>query len=220
MKSNSLNEFELRVIGALVEKQIATPDYYPMTVNALVNACNQKNHRDPVVAYDEPTVQRALESLRVKGLAYTFHGSESRTVKYGHLFPKAFDLDDAGTALICVLILRGPQTPGELRARTGHLLQFDSLTRVEEVLNDLSVRAEPLVVKLPRQPNSREARFAHLLGGDVDLDLTANEDVAQRPERRSADPSRLEKLEGEVATLREEVASLRLLIEDLRRQFE
>jgi len=220
LKSNALNEFELRVIGALVEKQIATPDYYPMTVNALVNACNQKNHRDPVVAYDEPTVQRALESLRVKGLAYTFHGSESRTVKYGHLFPKAFDLDDAGTALICVLILRGPQTPGELRARTGHLLQFDSLTRVEEVLNDLSVRAEPLVVKLPRQPNSREARFAHLLGGEVDLDLTANEDVAQRPERRSADPSRLEKLEGEVATLREEVASLRLLIEDLRRQFE
>ncbi|NDD65266.1 MAG: DUF480 domain-containing protein [Acidobacteria bacterium] len=216
----ALNEFELRVLGAMVEKQIATPDYYPMTVNALVNACNQKNHRDPVVAYDEPTVQRALESLRVKGLAYTFHGSESRTVKYGHLFPKAFDLDDAGTALICVLILRGPQTPGELRARTGHLLQFDSLTRVEEVLNDLSVRAEPLVVKLPRQPNSREARFAHLLGGEVDLDLTANEDVAQRPERQSADPSRLEKLEGEVATLREEVASLRLLIEDLRRQFE
>ena len=216
----ALNEFELRVLGSMVEKQIATPDYYPMTVNALVNACNQKNHRDPVVAYDEPTVQRALESLRVKGLAYTFHGSESRTVKYGHLFPKAFDLDDAGTALICVLILRGPQTPGELRARTGHLLQFDSLTRVEEVLNDLSVRAEPLVVKLPRQPNSREGRFAHLLAGEVDLDLTANEDVTQRSERRSADPSRLEKLEGEVATLREEVASLRLLIEDLRRQFE
>lgn len=220
MKSSTLNEFELRVLGALVEKQIATPDYYPLTLNSLVNACNQKNHRDPVVTYDEPTVQRALDTLRDKGLTYTFHGSESRTIKYGHLFPKAFDLDDAGTTLMCVLILRGPQTPGELRARTGHLLQFESLARVEEVLNDLAARPEPLVAKLPRQPNSREARFAHLLGGEVEPEPTSVAPGSHRLERRTAEPARLERLEIEVAALREEISSLRLQLEDLRRQFE
>ncbi|MEY4166212.1 MAG: hypothetical protein RIR52_36 [Acidobacteriota bacterium] len=220
MNEKALNEFELRVLGALVEKQIATPDYYPMTLNALVNASNQKNHRDPVVAFDEATVQRALDSLREKSLAYTFHGSESRTVKYGHLFPKAFDLDDAGTALMCVLILRGPQTPGELRARSGHLIQFESLARVEEILNDLAARPEPLVVRLPRQPNSRESRYAHLLGGEYEIDATTADGSALRLERRSPDPSRLDRLETEVATLRDELAALRLIVEDLRRLFQ
>src|SRR4030095_15712639 len=104
----SLNEYDARALGALVEKQIATPDYYPMTLNALVNACNQKNHRDPVVAYDEQTVVRALDSLRDKNIAYTFHGADSRVTKFGHLFQKAFELDAAETALMCVLVLRGP----------------------------------------------------------------------------------------------------------------
>lgn len=214
-----LNEFELRVLGAVVEKQIATPDYYPMTLNALVNACNQKNHRDPVVSYDEAIVQRALDSLREKSLVYTFHGSESRTVKYGHLFPKAYDLDDGETALMCVLILRGPQTPGELRSRSGHLLQFESLARVEEVLNGLAARPEPLVARLARLPNAREARFAHLLGGPVDVDAAPAE-RPERSDRRSADHGRVEKLEAEVAALREDVAALRGLFEEFRRQFE
>lgn len=216
MVDKVLNEFELRVIGALVEKQIATPDYYPMTVNALTNACNQKNHRDPVVSYDESVVQRALDSLREKSLVYTFHGSESRSVKYGHLFPKGYDLDDGETAIICVLMLRGPQTPGELRSRTGHLIQFESLTRVEELLNGLAAREEPLVVKLPRQSNARESRYAHLLGGDVDIEAAAPE----RADRRGGENARLDKLETEVAALREEMAALRELFEKFRQQFE
>ena len=168
--SITLNEYELRALGALVEKQIATPDYYPMTLNALVNACNQKNHRDPVVAYDEATVAKALETLREKNLAYVFHGSEARAPKYGHLFPKAFDLSEAEVPLMSVLILRGPQTPGELRSRSQHLRAFESLAEVETLLQGLSLRDEPLIVKLPRQPNSRESRFAHLLGGPVEME--------------------------------------------------
>ncbi len=213
---NSLNEFELRVLASLVEKQIATPDYYPLTLNALTNACNQKNHRDPVVAYDESMVQRALESLREKKLAYTFHGSESRTIKYGHLFPKAYELNNEETALLCVLILRGPQTSGELRSRSGHLHQFESLARVEQLLVDLSSRQEPLVVRLARQAGARESRYAHLLGGEVNLDV-----ATAPPERRvAAEPPRNERLEEEVAALRREVAELRELFEAFRRQFE
>lgn len=206
-----LNEFELRVLGALVEKQIVTPDYYPLTLNALVNACNQKNHRDPVVAYDETTVQRALDSLREKKLAYTFHGSEARAVKYGHVFPKSYELNEEETALMCVLILRGPQTPGELRSRTAHLHQFESLARVEELLLGLSSRPDPMVVKLARQAGARESRFAHLLGGEVQADAVVV---------KSSEPSKLDRLEEEVISLRQEVAELRELFEAFRKQFE
>ena len=206
-----LNEFELRVLGALVEKQIVTPDYYPLTLNALVNACNQKNHRDPVVAYDETTVQRALDSLREKKLAYTFHGSEARAVKYGHVFPKSYELNEEETALMCVLILRGPQTPGELRSRTAHLHQFESLSRVEELLMGLSTRPDPLVVKLARQAGARESRFAHLLGGEVQPDAVVV---------KSGEPSKLDRLEEEVVALRQEVTELKQLFEAFRKQFE
>ncbi|QQS47136.1 MAG: YceH family protein [Acidobacteriota bacterium] len=206
-----LNEYELRVLGALVEKQIATPDYYPMTSNALVNACNQKNHRDPVVSYDEATVVRALDSLREKNLAYVFHGSDARVPKYGHLFPKAFDLSVPEVALMCVLILRGPQTSGELRSRSGHLHQFENLPEVESLMQALSAREEPLVVKLPRQPGSRESRYAHLLGGEVDL---------EQPVRPEPAPDRLDKLEEEIALLRQEVSSLRRQLEEFIMKFE
>src|SRR5215470_20418380 len=166
----ALNEYELRVIGALVEKQIATPDYYPMTLNALVNACNQKNHRDPVVTYDETIVARALDSLREKNLAYVFHGSDARAPKYGHIFPKAFDLSEAEIPLMCVLILRGPQTSGELRSRTQHLRGFESLAEVETLCRAVSLLEEPLIVKMPRQPVSRESRFAHMLGDPIEME--------------------------------------------------
>lgn len=156
----------------------------------------------------------------MSGLVYTFHGSESRSVKYGHLFPKAFDLDDAGTALMCVLILRGPQTPGELRARSNHLIQFESLSRVEELLNDLAARPEPLIVRLPRQPNSRESRYAHLLAGEPEIDPAFTDTLPHRQERRSPDQARLERLESEVASLREDLAALRLIIEEFRQQFD
>jgi uncharacterized protein YceH (UPF0502 family) len=215
----TLNEYELRALGAMVEKQIATPDYYPMTLNALVNACNQKNHRDPVVSYDEAIVARALDSLREKNLAYVFHGSEARAPKYGHLFPKAYDLSEAETPLMCVLILRGPQTSGELRSRTQHLRAFESLAEVETLLQGMSLRDNPLVVKLPRQPGSRESRFAHLLGGPVEME---QRDVPSRPahsvQQAQAENEKIAKLEEEIASLRLELSELRQQFADFKRE--
>lgn len=209
----TLNEYELRALGALVEKQIATPEYYPMTLNALVNACNQKNHRDPVVSYDETIVAKALDGLRVKNLAYVFHGSEARAPKYGHLFPKAYDLSEAETPLMCVLILRGPQTSGELRSRTQHLRSFGSLAEVETLLQELSLRDEPLVVRLPRQPGSRESRFAHLLGGPVETELS------EAPPRQAPSVQPRQSENDKIAKLEEEIASLRLELSELKQQF-
>ncbi|MBO0861072.1 MAG: YceH family protein [Chloracidobacterium sp.] len=206
----TLNEYELRALGALVEKQIATPDYYPMTLNALVNACNQKSHRDPVVSYDETIVARALDSLRGKNLAYVFHGSEARAPKYGHLFPKGFDLSDAEVPLMCVLILRGPQTSGELRSRTQHLRNFESLAEVETLLQGLSLRDTPLIVKLPRQPGSRESRFAHLLGGPIEIE---QKEVpfhqAKSLQQNQAGADKIAKLEEEIASMRQELNELK-----------
>lgn len=209
-----LNDYELRVIGALVEKQIATPDYYPMTLNALVNACNQKNHRDPVVSYDEATVVRALDSLREKKLAYTFHGSDSRVPKYGHLFSKGYELNEAETAVMTVLALRGPQTPGELRSRTAHLHNFENLPEVETTLQNLSLRDQALVIKLPRLSGSRESRFAHLLGGDINV-----EELAATMEKADATASASRGSNERVAKLEEEVAILRQGLTDLKQQF-
>jgi uncharacterized protein YceH (UPF0502 family) len=215
----TLNEYELRVLGALVEKQIATPDYYPMTLNALVNSCNQKNHRDPVVSYDESIVAKALDSLREKNLAYVFHGSEARAPKYGHLFPKAFDLSEAETPLMCVLILRGSQTPGELRSRAQHLRSFESLAEVETLLQGLSLRDKPLIVKLPRQPGSRESRFAHLLGGPVEMELR---EVPTHPppsiQRAQAENNKIAKLEEEIDSLRQELSELRQQFAEFKRE--
>lgn len=217
----TLNEYELRALGGLVEKQIATPDYYPMTLNALVNACNQKNHRDPVVTYDETTVSKALEGLREKNLAYVFHGSEARAAKYGNLFPKVFDLSEAEVPLMCVLILRGPQTPGELRSRTQHLRGFESLAEVETLLQGLSLREEPLIVRLPRQPGSRESRFAHLLGGPVEME---QREIAPRAtnsvQPAQAENERIAKLEEETVSLRQELNELKQQFADFRKQFE
>jgi uncharacterized protein YceH (UPF0502 family) len=216
-----LNEYELRVLGSLVEKQIATPDYYPLTLNALTNACNQKSHRDPVVMYDEASVMRALDSLKEKNLAYVFHGSEARVAKYGHLFPKVFDLNEAEVAVMCVLMLRGPQTPGELRARTAHLYNFQQLSEVETTIQSLAARAETLVVKLLRQPGARESRYAHLLAGEINI-----EELASAPRPESAPPQvmaenkRLAKLEEDINFLRREVDDLKQQFVNFKRQFE
>jgi uncharacterized protein YceH (UPF0502 family) len=216
-----LNEYELRVLGALIEKQIATPDYYPLTISALTNACNQKNHRDPVVSYDEATVSRALDGLKEKNLAYVFHGSEARVAKYGHLFPKAYDLNEAEVAVMCVLILRGPQTPGELRARTAHLYSFDQLSDVEGVLNGLSSRDEKLVVKLPRQSGARESRYAHLLAGDLNPEeLSVPPKIESSPVQASVDHERLTKLEEEINILRQELVELKEQFANFKRLFE
>jgi len=217
-----LNEYELRVLGALVEKQIATPDYYPMTLNALTNACNQKNHRDPVTSFDDQTVMRALDSLREKNLAYVFHGSDSRVPKYGHTYAKYFDFTAQELAVMTVLMLRGPQTPGELRSRSGHLFNFDNLPEVETTLQSLATRTEPLVVRLPRVAGTKESRFAHLLAGDINLEELAVAVASEPATPRSGrgDNERIAKLETEVEELRQALATLQAQFAEFKKQFE
>jgi uncharacterized protein YceH (UPF0502 family) len=219
-----LTAAELRVLGSLLEKQISTPDYYPLTLNALTNACNQLTNRDPVVAFDENVVVRAIDGLREKRLASHYAGAESRVAKYKHSLTDALLLTPAEVALLCVLMLRGPQTIGELRTRTERLFRFDSLPEVEEALTALSTRQpQPLVAKLPRQPGSKEPRFAQLLGGPVEAAAggAANAVAAEVPVAAAApDGDRVGKLEQEVAVLRGEIEELRRQLGDFRRQFE
>lgn len=214
-----LTETEARVLGSLVEKQLTTPEYYPLTLNALVNACNQKNNREPVVVYDETTVNRCLENLRDRNLVYVFYGSTSRVPKYKHMLPTVYELDPAETAVIDVMLLRGPQTLGELRTRTERLHGFSGLGEIQETLDGLARRDDPLVVRLPVQPGQKEARFAHLLSGEIDIEAFA---VAQstRSTRSGIDAERVEKLEEEVSSLRAEVEELKQTFEQFKKQFE
>ena len=214
-----MNDIEARVLGSLVEKQVTTPEYYPLTLNSLTLACNQKNNRTPVTAYDETTVAQALETLREKNLAYVFYGSTSRVPKYKHVLPEVMHLSQAEMALICVLLLRGPQTPGELATRAYRLYEFSGLEEVESTLNSLISREpDPLVTRLPRQPGQKEARFAHLLSGEVSIEAI-HEDVAPARSRGGAS-DRMAALEAEVETLRGEVLALRQQFEGFKKQFE
>ncbi|MEQ1606298.1 MAG: YceH family protein [Pyrinomonadaceae bacterium] len=214
-----LNEIEARVLGSLVEKQLTTPEYYPLTLNALVNACNQKNNREPVVHYDETTVTQCLEALRDRNLVYVFYGSTSRVPKYKHMLPTVYELEPSETAVMDVMLLRGPQTLGELRTRTERLYTFSGLGEIQETLDGLIRRDDPLVVKLPVQPGQKEARFAHLLSGPIDIEALAAAQ-ATRPTRGGADTERFEKLEEEVATLRAEIDTLKETFEEFKKQFE
>ncbi|HEV7642299.1 MAG TPA: DUF480 domain-containing protein [Pyrinomonadaceae bacterium] len=211
-----LNEVEARVLGSLVEKQLTTPEYYPMTLNALTAACNQKTSRDPVVSYDEATVQAALDSLHDKYLVYLFHGSTARAVKYKHMLPSVYELEPSETAAICVLLLRGPQTPGEIHSRTGRLYDFKDLNDVQGSLDSLARRDEPMIVRLERQPGQKDARYAHLLSGPVAAETAA----ASRPAAVTQKDERLEKLEQEVENLRTEVSTLKETFEEFKKQFE
>lgn len=217
-----LSPAEIRVLGSLVEKQVTTPEYYPLSLNALTNACNQLTNREPVVAYDDQTVVRALDGLREKRLATLFTGAESRVAKYKHSLHDAILLTPAETALLCVLMLRGPQTVGELRTRTERLFKFDSLPEVEEALNALAARpGQPLAAKLPRQPGTKESRYAHLLGGPVELSA-AEKTPAPEPATVAvhAENERTARLENEVAELRRELGELKQQFADFRKQFE
>jgi uncharacterized protein YceH (UPF0502 family) len=222
-----LNEAEVRVVGSLVEKQVTTPDYYPLTLNALVHACNQISNRDPVVHYDERTVTEAVESLRAKNLVYIFYGADSRVPKYKHMVREVLGLSPQELAALCVLMLRGPQTVGEIRGRTGRLHEFADLREVEATLEALAQRDEPLVVKLPRQAGRKEARYAHLLSGTPAVEEEP-EDAPQAPtggaarpsSTRAGDPERVARLEAEVATLRVEIDEMRRRFEEFRKQFE
>ena len=217
-----LTAAEVRVLGSLIEKQITTPDYYPLTLNALTNACNQLTNRDPVVAFDENTVIRAIDGLREKRLATQYAGAESRVAKYKHTLTDARLLTPAEVALLCVLLLRGPQTVGELRTRGERLFCFDSLPEVEETLAALAARQpQPLAIKLPRQPGTKEPRHAHLLSGPVEPPAgPAAPSVEPGPVAIRAEDDRVAKLETEVTTLRGELDDLRQALADFRKQFE
>jgi hypothetical protein len=218
---NVLNETEVRVLGSLVEKQITTPEYYPLTLNALTNACNQKSNRDPVVSFNEPLVTQAIETLREKNLVYVFYGSTSRVPKYKHMMPEVLHLNQREVALLCVLMLRGAQTVGELKERAGRLAEFTSLGEVEETLSSLSAKDEPLVVKLPRQSGQKEARYIHLLAGDVSADYAIEEVSAEnRSVTNRTSAGRLLNLENEVGALKGEVAELKRQLEEFIKQFD
>jgi uncharacterized protein len=212
-----LSEIECRVLGALIEKDITTPDYYPLSLNALVNACNQKNNRDPVMNLDENAVRDALHSLQEKRLAGPAGGADSRVPKYEHRVQELFNFTRAETAVMDVLLLRGPQTPGELRGRSERMYRFQELSDVQSTLQKLMEREPPLVKMLPRQPGTKEARYTHLLAGDV-------EGYVAPPEKESAragdDDGRILRLETEVAELRRELAELKQQVESFRKQFE
>ena len=211
-----LTEIESRVLGSLIEKQVTTPEYYPLTLNSLTLACNQKNNRYPVTAYTENQVADALESLREKNLTYVFYGSTSRVPKYKHVMPEVMHLNPAETALMCVLMLRGAQTLGELRGNASRLHEFSSLEEVEQTLNELISRDdEPLVVRLPRQPGQKEGRFAHLLSGEIDVEALAAAETERTPV-----PRRSSALEEKVEALAAEVEKLKEQFEQFRRQFE
>jgi hypothetical protein len=214
-----LDEIEVRVLGALLEKEITTPDYYPLSLNALINACNQKSNRDPVMALDENAVRQALDSLNEKNLAGHATSADSRVAKYAHRLQEVFNFDRREMAVLCVLLLRGPQTPGELRGRTERMYKFDDLGVVESALHRLMEREPPLVKKLARQPNTKESRYAHLLAGEVE-GWSAPAELQPVAAPGSQDEERIARLETEVQSLRKEVADLRQQLEDFRKQFE
>lgn len=216
-----LTEIEARVLGALIEKEITTPEYYPLSLNALVNACNQKSNRDPLMALDEDSVRPALRSLGDQMLARSASG-DSRVAKYEHRLSEVFNFTRPETAIICELLLRGPQTPGELRSRAERMHTFEDLSVVHTTLKHLMEREPPLVKLLARQPGMKEARYTHLLSGDFE----ANEPQPGQPikelavSNQSRDAQRIEQLEKEVADLNREVADLKCQFAEFRKQFE
>jgi len=204
-----LNEAEARVLGALMEKEAATPEYYPLSLNALGAACNQKSNREPVMSLDEEAVLDAVESLRAKGLLMRTSGGDHRVPKFSHRVGEVFNFDRREQAVLCVLMLRGPQTVGELRGRTERLHSFEDLAEVEATLNRLMERTPPLVRRLARQPGEKEPRFVHLLSGEVVLDTQPAASV----EHRSP-------LEERVSRLETELAEIRRQFEEFRKSFE
>ena len=216
-----LNDIETRVLGSLVEKQVTTPEYYPLTLNALMLACNQKNNRSPVTSYSEDEVAQALETLREKNLTYVFFGSTSRVPKYKHVMTEVLHLTPAELAVMCVLLLRGPQTSGELTTRGFRLHEFSGLEEVDAALNALITREpDPLVIRLPRQPGQKEVRFAHLLSGEVAIIETQVTERAVPLSHRPTSSDRVSKLEGDVETLKSEFEKLREQFEGFKKQFE
>jgi uncharacterized protein len=214
-----LNEVEARVLGALLEKEITTPDYYPLSLNALANACNQKSNRDPVMNLDDDAVRNALRVLHDNSLARSVSATDSRVTKYEHRLQEAFTFDRREASIFCELLLRGPQTPGELRSRAERMHHFDDLGEVQSALQRLMSRQPPLVKVLARQPGTKESRYIHLLSGDVEpvSSLGVHEAPAVTG-RENAD--KLSRLELEVAEMRKDIADLKQQFAAFRKQFE
>jgi uncharacterized protein len=225
-----LTEIETRVLGSLIEKDITTPDYYPLSLNALVNACNQKNNRDPVMTLNESAVREALTSLQEKRMAGPAGGADSRVTKYEHRLQEVFNFDRREIAIVCVLLLRGPQTPGELRGRTERMYHFDALEDVVSTLDRLAQREVPLVCILARQPGTKEYRYMHLFSGEP-LEPTVSRAAMERESSASATTEaspyaapppaqRLAVLEEEVSRLRADLTEVRQQLATFRKQFE
>ncbi|MFA0035857.1 YceH family protein [Vibrio sp. 10N.261.52.A1] len=213
-----LSPIEARIIGCLIEKEVTTPDHYPLTLNSLTTACNQKSNREPVLSLSESEVLDAVDGLIARRMVSDESSFNSRVNKYQHRFCNTefgdLQFTEQERAIICCMLLRGPQTPGELRTRTGRLANFTDVKEVEATLEKLATReAGALVVKLPREAGKRESRYQHLLSGEVDVEAfaTASAGVAAP----SASREKLEELESEVASLRAEVAELKALVESL-----
>jgi len=214
-----LTEVEVRVLGALLEKEITTPDYYPLSLNALVNACNQKSNRDPVMNLDESAVRGGLNALHDNLLARSVSAADSRVTKYEHRLQEAFNFDRREAAIFCELLLRGAQTPGELRSRAERMHHFDDLSEVQSALQRLMSREPPLVKVLARQPGTKESRYTHLLSGEVEPggpSIVPDASVAEG--RDNAD--KFSQLQSEVAELRNDVAELKQQLAAFRKQFE
>ena len=212
-----LSPVAVRILGALIEKEVTTPESYPLTLNGVTLACNQTSNRDPVMSLDEEAVMRGLDELRRRSLSRGASGIGSRTMRYRHLAGETLNLDRAQLGVLSVMMLRGPQTAGEVRARSGRMYDFVDIEQVVGVLDGLASRETPLVTRLPRQPGQKEERYAQLLGGAPTLDPSE----AKAPQANTnAGPSRIETLEQSVEMLREEVAELRAELQSFRKQFE
>jgi len=216
-----LNPIEARILGSLIEKQMATPDYYPLTLNALTAACNQLTSRDPIMSLDEKAVVRGLDTLRDKRLVWTVTAAGSRVPKYEHRLGEIIPLSPPEQATVCVLLLRGPQTIGEIRARTERLCHISTLDEAAAVLETLAGREDPLLVRLPVLPGSKEPRYAHLLSGPPEIDERPAEVPAERARLAvQTEDHRIEELEGKVEELRGELERLRVQFAEFRKQFE
>lgn len=213
----NLSAVEARIVGALIEKDITTPDYYPLSLNALVNACNQKNNRDPVMTLEEATVREALALLQEKRLAGPSSGADSRVAKFEHRLQEVFNFDRREIALVCVLLLRGAQTPGELRGRADRMYHFEALDDVIATLDRLAQREPPLVCVLPRQPGTKESRYMQLFSGGPAEGMAA---PAELPTIRDSDADRIARLEADVSELKDQLAEMQEQLAAFRKQFE
>ena len=215
-----LTAAEARVLGALIEKEVTTPEYYPLSMNALLNACNQRSNREPVMNLDEDDARLALRGLENKQLAGRARSADGRVTKYEHWLGEAFNPSRAETALLCVLLLRGPQTPGELRGRTERMHNFEEISDVLAALQKLMEREPPLAAILPRQPGTKEARYAHLLCGPVEsvsIQTAGPTSAGDTPQQSDASgqEDRLARLEASMAALQQEIAELKQKFDDL-----